>query len=479
MNYQTRSKIFGPPGSGKTTTAIDMVTDYLNETKGRVVFASFTRNARDTLLYRVPKNLKSRMEIRTIHSLAYRALGYDRNYIKDNLLKFEKFLGRQIPNDPDFYIPDKMLKDVLNFVGNFRNQRRNPESYEYPSHIPKVYVNFIVKYYKIFKDQENFADYDDILAEYVRKGDALKCDAMFIDEAQDLSALQWAAIERMSGNATYVAVFGDDDQGIFGWAGAESKNFLQWDCDTKEVLSKSYRLSRKVHQLALKIIEQVTEREPKEFNHNGTEGEVYHASRIDYDTDFRGYDSIGVLYRCNYHAKPIKEELHRRGIKYMSKGSPWEYQDCIDSIVAWENWRKTGTCGEDERELIQKHTEIEKIGTLKTCPDLPWYEALHIPFTDVYRRFISIHGIEKMDTLPKIELTTMHHAKGGEWDKVILLTEMSKKAYTALKTSQETAEQETRVWYVGVTRAKKCLQVMRPEGKFNYEFLARYRLERL
>ena len=54
-----------------------------------------------------------------------------------------------------------------------------------------------------------------------------KYDVVFIDEAQDLSPIQWKMVDILRKNSKYVILAGDDDQAIYGWAGADVlKNFI-------------------------------------------------------------------------------------------------------------------------------------------------------------------------------------------------------------------------------------------------------------
>ena len=64
------------------------------------------------------------------------------------------------------------------------------------------------------------------------------------------------------------------------------------------------------------------------------------------------------------------------------------------------------------------------------------------------------------DTEAKINLSTIHGAKGGEADNVMLLTDLPRKAQEAMEVN---ADDESRVFYVGATRAKKELHIIQPQ----------------
>ena len=64
------------------------------------------------------------------------------------------------------------------------------------------------------------------------------------------------------------------------------------------------------------------------------------------------------------------------------------------------------------------------------------------------------------DTEARINLSTIHGAKGGEADNVMLLTDLSRKAQEAMEVN---ADDESRVFYVGATRARETLHIVQPQ----------------
>ena len=64
---------------------------------------------------------------------------------------------------------------------------------------------------------------------------------------------------------------------------------------------------------------------------------------------------------------------------------------------------------------------------------------------------------EDLDQAPRIWISTIHAIKGGEEDNVILCLDLGDKILKAIKKSQDKEDEEHRVWYVGVTRAKNNL----------------------
>ena len=64
---------------------------------------------------------------------------------------------------------------------------------------------------------------------------------------------------------------------------------------------------------------------------------------------------------------------------------------------------------------------------------------------------------ERLNEPARIFLSTIHAIKGGEEDNVILSLELGDKIIKSMKRSKDRADEEHRVWYVGITRARNNL----------------------
>jgi DNA helicase-2/ATP-dependent DNA helicase PcrA len=99
---------------------------------------------------------------------------------------------------------------------------------------------------------------------------------------------------------------------------------------------------------------------------------------------------------------------------------------------------------------------------LKT--DNVWFEAFDdAPRRDVdYLRKMRSNG-EKLNEAPRITLSTIHGAKGGEAQNVVLLTDLSE---NTMKAYEKNADDENRLFYVGATRTKEHLHVISPKQEY-------------
>jgi DNA helicase-2/ATP-dependent DNA helicase PcrA len=70
---------------------------------------------------------------------------------------------------------------------------------------------------------------------------------------------------------------------------------------------------------------------------------------------------------------------------------------------------------------------------------------------------------EKLNEAPRITLSTIHGAKGGEAENVVLLTDLS---LNTMKSYEDNPDDENRLFYVGATRTKEHLHIIEPKQKY-------------
>ena len=81
------------------------------------------------------------------------------------------------------------------------------------------------------------------------------------------------------------------------------------------------------------------------------------------------------------------------------------------------------------------------------------------PKENLYIREMLRNG-EELSKDARVKLSTIHSAKGGEAENVLLILDNTKKIREAIEKSQDKYDEEQRVWYVGVTRTKQNLYIM-------------------
>ena len=103
--------------------------------------------------------------------------------------------------------------------------------------------------------------------------------------------------------------------------------------------------------------------------------------------------------------------------------------------------------------------DAERLGYQPALLDLvrvgqPWPALESMPrwLLDYYRRVAARHGAAGLTDNPRYELSTIHHAKGREWDEVELSLDWGKRPLRALYDGERAGE--SRVLYVGLTRTR-------------------------
>ena len=263
-----RNIIFGPPGTGKTTYLLRIVEKELREnnvSQHRIAYLAFTNQAADEALSRAISQLnydvKDFSNFRTLHSLAYREL-----HLKDeNIMSDEDY--RRISDKTQIKLsnPNNNIKkygagfpdDVfMQVIDGAKIRGLTSEAYfNYPD-VGNIEgglrkLKYIDKSLIDYKKERNKYDMTDMIVDFNKKHYDLmpNFDVVIVDEAQDLSWLQWKMVERVLTKAKRVYIAGDDDQAIYRWAGARPEFLMNMD-GKRTILNKSYRLAESIHTKA-------------------------------------------------------------------------------------------------------------------------------------------------------------------------------------------------------------------------------------
>ena len=157
---------------------------------------------------------------------------------------------------------------------------------------------------------------------------------LVIDEAQDLSRLQFKLVTQWSRHTEYALIAADDDQTIFSFAGADPAVLLEGDdeASSTHVLSQSYRVPRAIHTLSQAWIQRVSLRKAKDYKPRDADGQVRLFNRGNYrcvdaivkDAEqYLRYDkTVMFLASCSYILEPLKRFLRERGLPFHNPYGP-------------------------------------------------------------------------------------------------------------------------------------------------------------
>ena len=421
--------ILGPPGTGKTTALLNVVDRALEAgtPPERIAFLAFTRKAASEAIERAMTRFgfeEDRLPyFRTMHSLAFKELG------------LEFFLILNI--------------DDLNF------------------HAVQQYQKAL----KLYKQELGLFDFTDMLEKY--EG-TLPVDICIFDEAQDLSSLQYKMGIKLSKSAKKIYIAGDDDQAIFGWAGADVSKFLSLK-GNKIVLPRSYRIPKSVHFLASSVLFRIKNRYSKNWKPKLDRGSV---EWVAHEQEVKLEGEWLLLARSKYLLVRLKQVARQQGRAYLMFGKNSLDSDVTKAIISWESLRKGKTLTPSEAKNIinflpakcvlskRKAYGITDIGLPEESLKQDWMQILKSipPDEREYIRSCLRNG-EKLNEKPKIVISTIHQVKGGEADNVMILTDISAKSWQNMH-----QDEELRVWYVALTRTKNKLFLVRPNSLKYFEF---------
>jgi superfamily I DNA/RNA helicase len=467
-----RYKVIGPPGTGKTRRLLNEVQKYVKKGTplNRIGYFAFTRKAageaRDRYL-KVETHLSKKdiKHFQTLHSLAFNNLGLkEENVMQElNYKRIGEECGIQISyasyetNSWNGIFSSN--SEYLNLINLARVRQTSPleelDRNEHLSKIERFKLDAIAKEIDDYKKVNGLIDYTDMLDKFLIKGNVKnKFDVIFVDEAQDLSIIQWKMIEKIEEtNQCDVWVAGDDDQAIFGWAGADVDSFIDWKA--KEIpLQQSERVPSEIQIKALQIIDRVQDnRLNKDYFPKEDEGEILIQFKLAAINMTKG--NWLILARTNPLLQPIPRYLKSMGLFFETAQGNSIGKTLFEDINYWNQMRK----GEKIPE-VQEQRVLERMS--KRDNKLEWYDAFDQVASSKkdYLRSMLANG-EDLSKEPRIKVSTIHGAKGGEATNVVLFLNQTANTMKAAKKSVTKQDEEYRVWYVAVTRTIQKLYLIK------------------
>ncbi len=495
MGNCMRTIVLGPPGTGKTTTLLNKVDDYLKQTDpDKIGYFAFTQKAAHEARDRAVKKFNLEEDdlpyFRTLHSLAFRKLGLKKDQVMQQ--RHYKDLGSKLgfpvgyavyQEDHDgtgctFGSDSEYLRIIQ--LAQLKNITIE-QQYDLKEHVQDLSfsnLRIISNELKRYKKEYNLIDFNDMILDFTKSDKSPKFDVVFIDEAQDLSLMQWEMARSIWKKTEDSFIAGDDDQAIYKWAGADVDSFIALKGQYLP-LTQSYRIPAKVHGLAMGIINRIRNRIDKTWQPKVNEGTLQRHFDVD-SIDMTKGDWL-VLSRTRHMLTDIGESLYRQGLYYKNKYKRTNEQGLHEAATAWEYLRQGQLITYKQVESISKymgpkHWHKKKIkgmakesfyGIDQLVKDYGlqvktvWYEAFdEAGQTEVdYLRKMRKNG-EKLNEKPRIELSTIHGAKGGEATNVVLLTDLTE---NTMRSYERNPDDENRLFYVGATRTKENLHLLEPK----------------
>lgn len=486
--------VLGGPGCGKTTKLLEILDDVFRSgvKPHEVAFLTFTRRAAAEAIERSCKKFEYEPDqlpwFRTLHSYAYRALGIGSKELMTNehYRVLENVLGVKFEMDGDTFSDQSKWGRALSLDQLARGTQRSLTAVCEDAFFKEREAAFVAEGLAAYKKAHRLLDFTDLLARYAAgDGEKMSHRVVFVDEAQDLSALQWRCVERIARGCDHLYIAGDDDQAIFSWAGADVEHFLDLKGE-RIVLPVSHRLPRKIWQVAQNVASLISKRYPKDWSPRSEGGVVERVNGVEHLDFDKG--SWMVLARTRAQLRVARKHMRQHGLPYTIDGKSSVENGDVRAILAWEGIRRgaevdahtakalwlrvasdhktAGNVLGIAKEGVYTFERLrDENGLQESARQLDWMSALALRRADVeYYREIKKRG-ESLIDVPRIALATIHTVKGGEADNVALFLDMGKMAHGDFKRDPDN---ELRVLYVAVSRAREALWCIYPTTLHSY-----------
>jgi DNA helicase-2/ATP-dependent DNA helicase PcrA len=535
ISYEYR--LFGPPGTGKTTRLAELIRrDATKHGAGGVLVTSFSRTAAAELVNCHLPVLPG--QVGTLHSHCYRALGspaiaeahLDDWNCSNPALALTPVKDQQRLHGDDgqgweeaaAIRPGDPLLQAFNVFRGCMIDR---------SLWPAAVLDF-ERRWNHYKQGEKLLDFCDLIENCwndisVAPGSP---SVIFADEAQDLNPLQLTLLRRWGRQANYVVFAFDDDQTIFTFTGASPEAILTPSIPQTHqiILAQSYRIPGTVHQVADRLIRQVTRRQPKEYRPRPEPGSVVRFNAGSYkspeyfllSTATKHLDrgkSVMFLASSSYMLRPLLAVLRKQGLAFhnpyrkangfwnplrlTSRGSAarrvlaliaatsdwggelrnWKPAE----LLLWTEWLEPRCFREPEArdlfspqanteatwELLAQVFEPGALASLLAAHGrgykelLSWWSVRLCPQYRARVAFaVEVARNRGLIQEPKIVVGTIHSVKGAEADVVYLFPDLSGAADAQYQQHGLLRDSVLRVFYVGVTRARETLYICSAEA---------------
>ena len=344
--------ILAGAGSGKTRVLTCRVAELINKFEVRpsnILALTFTNKASNEMKQRLEKLLKISSQglwFGTFHGICRRLLkihwkeaGINEHFTildSQDQLRIIKRVIKSKNLDENLYDP-KVLQSFINTQKDkgrrYNNINNDDDKYrdifrDYDAACRQTnsvdFADLILLTYEMFKNN------DHVLAYYNKRFKNI-----MVDEFQDTNTLQFNLLKLLNGTDGSLYAVGDDDQSIYGWRGARSKNIKFFEEEFKEVelfkLEQNYRSTNEILSVANSLIANNKERLGKNLwtdTEKGNPVYLYEAYNGDDESNFiiekiqehvsngGKRSDIALLYRSNFLSRRLEEELNSRSIPY-------------------------------------------------------------------------------------------------------------------------------------------------------------------
>jgi DNA helicase-2/ATP-dependent DNA helicase PcrA len=349
-----------------------------------------------------------------------------------------------------------------------------------------------------------------------------------VDEYQDINTAQYSLIKILSSKEKNLSVVGDDHQSIYGFRSADFRNFLNFEKDYPEAriitLDQNYRSTKNIVNASSAVISNNKYQRPKTLWTDNEQGEPIRVSGFESAEEeaewlaerLLGVDkgNSAILYRTNAQSRPIEQALIFAGIPYFIFGGLKFYdRKEIKDLVAAIRYSVNPKDELSKERLLKEFKKTKVKPIIDSLPEMAIslspveFIGFILKETDYFSSLRSEKNFEermeniselisfaegfeslgelierisllqstdqpKGDASAPVKLMTIHMAKGLEFENVFLVGASEGLIPHERSVFKEAdLEEERRLMYVAMTRAKKKLFIsfFRSASRFLYE----------
>ena len=380
-------RLFGGPGSGKTTALLDRVETLLEDDDvdfRDVLVVSYTRAAaaeiRERLAERLdvtPRALQG--NVCTMHAKAYELLNLSRGDVVgesdkeefcdgfgidfedeyegsrrrsarsttlgNKIIATSQWLQRTRRDVADWYdVPFKWDDEEVRLPPEIDDNAQTGNKYTptWPTDDDRVDVPSAIRGWRTYKGDNDLTGFADMLERVAQRSLLPNVDYLIIDEFQDITTLQYDVYQEWKPHMKRVLIAGDDDQVVYAWQGADPDLLLEEDVTTDEILPNSYRLPSRILNVVNREVRHIEKRQEKDLNPRKEGGRVeavrnpsmFDLARNVIGTVDQSDETVMVLFRARYQMFQFIDEFIDEGIPFSCLTDQRMWTDRLSEYVA-------------------------------------------------------------------------------------------------------------------------------------------------